>query len=69
MDPRIGIVAAQKRAVVALPDGRTGRLVCAPARNSGHHSRGGKARVQLPSGRYLSVALDQLTIVGDQAPT
>jgi len=65
MDARVGIVAAQKRAVVALPDGRTARLVCAPARNSTHHRRGGKARVRLQSGRYLSVALDQLTIVGD----
>lgn len=62
--------AAKARAVVRLPDGRTGRLIYWPlpvsARKDGparHGTRGARARVQLPSGAVISVDPTDVTVV------
>lgn len=66
--------AAKARAVVRLPDGRTGRLLYWPipdndrisdpfAVRRDRHTRGARARVELPGGAIVSVDLDDVTIV------
>lgn len=60
---------AMARATVRLPDGRTATLTYVPGgkprRGRDHGGRGGKATVRLPSGRHLSIHLDQLQLVPD----
>lgn len=55
-------VDAAERRVIRLPDGRTGRLLSVPAHSS-QVSAGAKARVVLPSGAVISVALSELVVV------
>jgi hypothetical protein len=54
--------------VVRLPDGRTGRFVTAKAHRGAARSRGAKARVQLPSGAFLSVPITDLEPVENPRP-
>lgn len=65
-------IDAAARSVVRLPDGRTARLVSVPIHRGDKDPRpgaprrnraGNKARVMLASGKYLSVAWDDLTLV------
>jgi hypothetical protein len=62
--------AAKARAVVRLPDGRTGRLIYWPlpisARKDGparHGTRGARARVQLWGNVVVSVDTDDVTVL------
>lgn len=50
---------AAARVPVRLPDGRTARLISVPGPTN-HRRVGGKARVILPSGAYLSVPVGEL---------
>lgn len=62
-----GPTAARQRAVVVLPDGRTGRLIYWPippsVRTSRRRTGGTKAKVQLPSGAVIAVAPGEVTIL------
>lgn len=53
------VADAERRAVVHLDDGRTGRLLCIPA-ISNRRSAGAKARVVIPSGAVVSVPVEQI---------
>lgn len=55
-------LAALDRAVVRLADGRTARLAYWPDRSARRRSPGAKARVILPSGRWLSVDLESVSV-------
>jgi hypothetical protein len=65
------IEVAQRRGVVRLPDGRTGRLIywpIAPDKRRAPRGRGkggARAKVQLPSGAVVTVAVDGLIEVDD----
>lgn len=52
---------AAARRIVRLPDGRTARLIAVPA-SSQRRSKGAKARVQLQSGKVLSVEPGSLVL-------
>jgi hypothetical protein len=56
----LGLGDASARRLVVLPDGRTGRLVYWPPRDPRRRTKGAKAKVQLPSGQYVSLPPDQL---------
>lgn len=53
---------AKAGALVRLPDGRIARLFAIPIRAS-HHQHGGRARVQLPGGAFLSVPSSDLEVI------
>lgn len=55
----IVVTDAQQRALVRLPDGRTARLVSLTGRGRATKPR---ARVQLPSGAYLTVPTERLVL-------
>lgn len=58
---------AKARALVRLPDGRTGRVFYVPVENRRHGgSKGARARVRLPGGAVISVDPADLTLVPDQ---
>lgn len=61
----VSIADAQRRAVVRLPDGRTGRLIYWPAPNhrpNGTGRVGALARIQLPSGAVISAHPDTIQL-------
>ena len=55
----IVVTDAQQRALVRLPDGRTARLVSLTGRGRATKPT---ARVQLPSGAYLTVPTERLVL-------
>lgn len=55
---------AKARAVVVLADGRSARLVSLPGPR--RRKTGARARVQLPSGAFLSVPVDSI-VLADEA--
>lgn len=55
----IVVTDAQQRALVRLPDGRTARLISLTGPTARHKP---KARVQLPSGAFLTVSTDTLEL-------
>lgn len=59
---------AKNRALVALPDGRTGRLFRLPGGRTETKNIGRNARVQLPSGAIVSVPVDELIIIPEEIP-
>lgn len=60
----VSVGHAAARGLVRLADGRTARLVRWPASAPiGRRSKGEKARVQLPSGAYLSVPIELLELI------
>lgn len=58
---------AKNRALVSLPDGKTGRLIFLPGGHSQTVNQGRKARVQLHSGAWVSIDPNLLTILEETA--
>ena len=56
------VADAARRAVVRIPDGRTARLHSVPGPNR-TTSLGRKARVELPSGAFISINHDDLEVI------